>query len=205
MILPADLAKLVLQQKKTLACFSATKPKCFYRPGHDYSLQAGGWFELPPKTLKERITVESVRRCKTDEVDLRDAKRLGFRSRADFFERWDGSEDVWLVSFVLGVHTDTPRIPAAKFGANGDYTTTASQSLHGSSEEVGSTAHVRFAKEAQEGAQIARNSLYSGHIAKLQAVVQEMRSCSIEPRAHENLRGIERQVASLQRKLTAQV
>ncbi len=166
MIVPADLAKLILQGKKTMACFSATKPKCFYRPGHDYSLQAGGWFELPPKTLKERITVEVVRRCRTDEIDLRDAKRLGFRSRAAFFERWDGSDDVWLVSFVLGIHTDQPRLLAANPGSvqytakkgerwkisescdEGDYVSSPSRAAHGTAEEVSEAAQKRFALEA---------------------------------------------------------
>ncbi len=149
MIVPADLAKLILQGKKTMACFSATKPKCFYRPGHDYSLQAGGWFELPPKTLKERITVEVVRRCRTDEIDLRDAKRLGFRSRADFFERWDGSDDVWLVGFVLGVHTDQPRLLARRCGTHsGDYVSSPSQALPATAEEVSAGMQQRFAAEA---------------------------------------------------------
>ncbi len=197
MIFHPDLAKLILQGRKS-ATIRSRSGKCPYKPGHDYALQAG------KRTLEQRVTIQDVKPMTIPELDLPTARKLGFRTRTELYERWNGSGDIWLITFVLGVHTDEPRIPAAKFGAHGDYVAAASQSLHGSSEEVGSTAQIRFAREAQEGAQIARNGAYSGHIAKLQAVVQEMRAVS-EPRAHQNLRGIERQVAALQRRLTAQV
>ncbi len=149
MILPPDLAKKALEGRVTMACFSKKTPKCAYKTGHDYALQSG-------KRQVGRLTVFAIKQIKLENLDLRDAKRLGFRTRTDFFERWKGSSEVWLIHFTLGVHTDPTRIPAAKFGSSGDYVSSVARGLHGCDGEVPESDQRRFATEAVASYQITQ-------------------------------------------------
>ncbi len=141
-ILPADLAKKALEGRVSMACLSRTKAKCAFKPGHDYALQSG------KHTFQERLTVTEVKASTTAELTLQDARKLGFRTRTDFYERWKGQETIWLIRFVMGVHVDTPRLLAKRCGTHsGDYVSSASQALPETSEEVSAHMQTRFASE----------------------------------------------------------
>ncbi len=149
MILPPDLAKKALEGRVSMACFSRKTPRCAYRIGHDYALQSG-------KRTVGRLTVLEVRESTTSSLDLNDARRMGFRTRTDFFERWKGCEDIWLIRFTLGVHTDEPRLLCAQLGTSeGDYTKTPSRSAHGAGEEITSALQTRYAVQGRENLAVA--------------------------------------------------
>ncbi len=138
MILPADLAKKALEGRVSMACLSRTKAKCAYRPGHDYALQSG-------KRTLGRLTVLDVKASTTADLGLQDARKLGFRTRTDFYERWKGQQEIWLIRFVMGVHVDTPRLLAKRCGHS--YVAHPAMALPETSEEVSVETHKRFASE----------------------------------------------------------
>ncbi len=142
MNVPIDLAKKALEGRVSMACLSRTKAKCAYRTGHDYALQSG-------KRTLGRLTVLDVKASTTPDLTLQDARKLGFRTRTDFYERWKGQETIWLIRFVMGVHVDTPRLLAKRCGTHsGDYVSSASQALPETAEEVSSGLQSRYAAEA---------------------------------------------------------
>ncbi len=157
MLLPADLAKKALEGRVSMACLSRTKAKCAFKLGHDYALQSG-------KRTLGRLTVLDVKASTTQDLGLQDARKLGFRTRTDFYERWKGQETIWLIRFVMGIHTDEPRLLCAHIGTSeGDYTKTPSRSARGAGEEVSGAFQGRFAAEGEAnlalGRQIPRERL----------------------------------------------
>ncbi len=189
MVLPPDLAKKALEGRVSMACFSRKTPKCAYRTGHDYALQSG------KRTFEQRLTVLDVREATTSSLDLRDARKLGFRTRTDFFERWKGREDVWLVSFMLGVHTDTPRLLAKRCGTHaGDYVASASQALPETAEEVPEASQRRFAAEGVANLALS----HSIPRERLLAAVEEILPTARNAKDRKRLRSIEHQARQYQ-------
>ncbi len=189
MILPPDLAKKALEGRVTMACFSKKTPKCAYKTGHDYALQSG-------KRSVGRLTVLEVRDSTTSSLDLNDARRMGFRTRTDFYERWKGAEDVWLIRFIMGVHVDTPRLLAKRCGTHsGDYVSSASQALPETAEEVSSTTQRRFAAEG--AANLALNRQIPRE--RLVEAVEAMRQQAGNAKHRRRWRSIEHQLSMMDR------
>ncbi len=189
MIFPGDLAKLILQGRKS-ATIRSKQGKCPYKPGHDYALQAG------KRRLEQRVTVQDVKPTTVAELDLPTARKLGFRTRTELYERWNGSDDVWLITFVLGVHTDTPRLLAKKCGGHaGDYVSSASQALNETSEEVSAAVQSRFAAEAKVNLALA----HSVPREALLEAVEVMRRQTGNAKHRRRWRSIEHQLSMMQR------
>ncbi len=189
MILPPDLAKKALEGRVTMACFSRKTPKCAYKTGHDYALQSG------KRTFEQRLTVLEVREETTSSLDLNDARRMGFRTRTDFFERWKGREEIWLIRFMMGVHTDTPRLLAKRCGTHsGDYVSSASQALPETSEEVSEATQRRFAAEGE--ANLALNHQIPRE--RLLEAVKEILPTARNAKDRKRLRSIEHQARQYQ-------
>ncbi len=188
MILPADLAKKALEGRVSMACLSRTKAKCAFKPGHDYALQSG-------KRTLGRLTVLDVKASTTPDLTLQDARKLGFRTRTDFYERWKGQETIWLIRFVMGVHVDTPRLLAKRCGTHsGDYVSSASQALPETSEEVSESVQKRFALEAQ--ANLALNRQIPRE--RLIAAVKEILPAPRNAKDRKQMRSIEHETRRYQ-------
>jgi hypothetical protein len=207
-IFPADMAKLVLEGRKTLTIHAKYPDEacCRWKPGSSYSIQ------VSRRTSAERLTVTWVEARDLAAINIRELKRAGFKKTGEFRERWESSHPgwvwtdespVWLVSFLLGDHTNEPRLLAAHCGgASGDYVSTPSRALPGAGEEVPAAYQAKLASEASDGLRIARNARYGDSLLKLQTVINEMRSFRPEPIIAKQLRGIERQAKSMERNLT---
>lgn len=118
MIFKPELAKLILQGKKTQTrrvvkyTERGKTIECRYRAGCVYAVQPGrGSASLG------RLTVTEVREECLGDLSLPDARREGFRTRTEFVDYWtvlhgtyDPSLKVWVISFVKGDATDTPRL-----------------------------------------------------------------------------------------------
>ncbi len=188
MVLPPDLAKKALEGRVSMACFSRKTPRCAYRVGHDYALQSG-------KRTVGRLTVLEVRDGTTSSLDLNDARRMGFRTRTDFFERWKGRGDIWLIRFMMGVHTDTPRLLAKRCGTHaGDYVSSASQALPETAEEVPESAQRRFAAEGVANLALS----HSIPRERLLAAVEEILPTARNAKDRKRLRSIEHQAKQYQ-------
>lgn len=109
-----DALKLILSGRKTQIRQPAPGG-CPYHAGHSYALQSGA------VRHSERITVTQPPRLeKLGDASLRDIKREGYRTIAEWRSAWEalhGSYDphaqVWVISFVRGDHSeaaDTPRL-----------------------------------------------------------------------------------------------
>ena len=171
MILKPDVVKQILGGRRTMIRLPRRTNRCIYREGRAYTLKAS---QKAPASC--RITIVSV-------------------SEAVFED-----QPVWVVRFVKGDRTDAPRLLAARPG-RGDYTTVPALAMKSTGDEVSAATQVTYAKQAAEGLRTARNVLYDEHLARLQAVVSDIREFAVDPRVNENLRGIERQAKSLERKL----
>ena len=111
------------------------------------------------------------------------------------------NKPVWVLRFERGDLSDTPRLLAAKWSpTSGDYVTSPTRGMQSADEEVSATTQTKYATEARTGASIARNALYTEQIGRMRAAISVIREYAPDPRISDALRGVERQVASLERK-----
>jgi hypothetical protein len=108
-----------------------------------------------------KITIKEVRQERLGDLSLKDAKREGFTTTAEFFDYWktlygsvDKDQQVWVIAFALGDHTDTPRFLSARIGgAGGDYTTVAALGAQGEGEPLSETETEHYGKLAHAKAE----------------------------------------------------
>ncbi len=156
--------------------------------------------------INTHITILNVRTEPLGALDLRDARREGFRTTLEAREYWrsehkryDPSELVHVISFTLGDQTDSDRLPAARPGLPaGDYVSSAARALSGVGAEVSEHLQTKYADEASRGLSVARTARYEESRRSLLSVIAEIRSYTQDNvRAHDKLRGIERQLKAL--------
>lgn len=151
MIFRPELAKAILQRKKTQTRRLATAKTCRYRAGKSYAVQPGRG-----KTAVCRITITDVRLEALGEITLKDARKEGFVTTDEFRDYWaslygrfDPDLMVWVLSFQFGDQTDTPRLLAARPGApHGDYVSNPHLSLRDEQEAVSAAETERYGKLA---------------------------------------------------------
>jgi hypothetical protein len=158
-VFAADQAKLLLEGRKHLTIRSKNEPNCRFKVGKCYTIQSGR------RTKSEVLTILSIEERMLGDIDLKDLRRAGFRTgsyqeaTSSFREWWDkrhpsmiyGDEcPVWLIGFVLGDFSDSPRYPAARISTAGAYTESAFRALNGSGDEVSEAIQGRFAAEADQ-------------------------------------------------------
>jgi uncharacterized protein YhfF len=117
-IFSPELAKLIVQGKKTQTRRVAAGRDCRYKPGRSYAVQPGRG-----QKAVTRITVQAVRVEPLGALTLKDAKREGFRTTQEFRDHWQrlhGSYNpdlaVFVISFALGDLEDRPQLLAARPG-----------------------------------------------------------------------------------------
>jgi hypothetical protein len=197
-----EMVDLILAGKKR----EDWRERCRLREGRSYVLQSGC------VTKDERITITKIEPwIELGSMTLRQAKRAGYKTTLEARDHWremHGSYDpalrVFVISFTLGDHTDTPRLLAARPGApHGDYVDSSARALKGEPEAIPATLQARYAGEARQTSRIIANGSLSALLERHQAVVTEIRKHATDPRVNENLRGLERQTASMRKKLSA--
>jgi hypothetical protein len=202
MIFKPDMVDLIKQGKKR----QERRETCHVRPGRSYGVQAG----RQPATV--RITVITVAQQQLGAVTLKDARREGFRSTQEFRDYWrsthkgylDPDQQVWVISFILGDHTDQPRLLAARPGApHGDYVHTSARAMRGEPEAIPASLQATYAKESENTFKAATNGHLETHVQRLHAVIKEIRTHANDPRANDQLRGLERQAKAFERKYSA--
>jgi hypothetical protein len=152
LIFHPKMAQKVKAGLKTQTRRKVNENECRYRAGRVYSIQTGRG-----KPASGHITITEVRQEQLGDITLRDARREGFRTTADFkaywlelHGKWQQEQPVWVISFVLGDQTDRPRLLAARFDPHhGDYVDFLSRALSGSSEEVAEPILKVYAKEGE--------------------------------------------------------
>jgi hypothetical protein len=195
---------------------------CRFKPGKAPLVKRTADSEL-------RITITEVRQERLGDISLRDVKAEGWHTTAEFREDWierygehDADQLVHVVSFIKGTHTDEPRIPAARPGAvawtakkgerwkmargegHGDYVSTASQGLTGCDEEVRPEVLAIYQARSSEGLRTQRNGRLSAQCERLRAAIAEIRRFAPDPSlVNKQLRSLEHQLASLERRLAA--
>lgn len=148
--------------------------ECFYKPGRAYKVSSS-----THRAATFQITITGVDRSRLDAMTLRDARREGFRTTADFMEHWRDKHlarlcapdtPIWVLSFVLGDQTDRPRFLAARPGPpHGDYVDSTARALKESAEEVSEAAQGRYAANAALEREIILGERRSGLQAALRA------------------------------------
>ncbi len=83
MIFKPELARLIMQGKKTATRRPANGVPCRYKPGVDYAIQPGRG-----KSAVGRINVVDVERQQLGDLTYREALAEGFRTTADFARYW---------------------------------------------------------------------------------------------------------------------
>src|SRR5450631_2735381 len=106
MILKAEIIKQIQTGKRSMIRLPVKEKTCKYRPGRVYEVKEG---QKAP--IKLHITITDIRQEQHDD-------RL-----------------VWVLRFQKGDHTDSDRLPAARFGPSGDYVSTTARALQGSAAE----------------------------------------------------------------------
>ncbi len=192
MIFGLEMYRAVLAGKKT----QTRRFKCRYEPGKSYALQPGRG-----KEAKHRITITEVRQERLGDITLRDARKEGFRTTQDFrdywtklYQRFNPDAEIYVISFELGDTTDAPRLLGRHPGH--DYVSSTAQALPNTAEEISAHTQAIYTKESEQGLRIARMARYEASRAQLIAAINEIRPYASQ-RANDKLRGIERQVRSL--------
>ncbi len=188
------MAKLILAGRKTQTRRRSSR----YVVGKSYALQTGRG-----KPATSRITITDVRQEPLGAITLRDARREGFRTTADFKAYWaelhgsfNPDETVHVVSFVLGDLTDTPRLLAGHPGGpEGDYVSSPLRALNETSEEVSSAVQGRFAAEGKVNLALA----HSVPRERLLEAVEAMRRQTGNAKHRRRWRSIEHQLSMMQR------
>lgn len=153
MIFRTELAKLIVQQRKSQTRRVVTSTTCRYEIGKSYAVQPGRG-----KPAICRITITDIRQERLGQITLRDAKREGFVTTQEFFDYWaelyggvDREQRVWVISFVIGDQTDRPRLLAARPGPpHGDYTHEPRLAARAEPEPVSDRDLQRFAERARQ-------------------------------------------------------
>jgi hypothetical protein len=207
MIFRPELAKKIAAGEKTMTRRPVKdgEKDCRYKPNRVYAVQPGRG-----RPANSQITVTEVREERLGDLSLRDAKREGFRTTQAFVDYWsalyghyDAEQLVWVISFVKGDATDTPRLLAARPGGpGGDYTANPARAAKGEPEAVSASLQEKFSQRAREQHTATKRGDWREQRDRLMAVVREIRAHAVDPKAAGNLRGIERQIASLDRKMS---
>lgn len=150
MIFDRDLARKVLHGQKTQARrIVVANMDCRYQPGRSYAIQPG-----TNKASIGRLLVTDLRTEPLGDLTFDDARREGFRTRDEFFERWgsryrkvDKEQPVWVITFKLD-DRETVRL-LHKFSERG-YTTERHEAMEDESEGVDAKTLERFAKDNAE-------------------------------------------------------
>jgi hypothetical protein len=180
--------------------------ECAWKLNRAYKAQASH------RAATLEITMIGIERSTLEAMTLRDAKREGFRTsdeyRAHWSElhgKWNPKTRVWVLSFVAGDHTDRPRLLAARPGPpHGDYVTEPARALTGSAEEVDKGTQAVYSQRGLEGLQMAHSGVLSSQCDRLRAAIAGIREFAPNPSVVDGqLRGLERQLASLERRLAA--
>jgi hypothetical protein len=198
-----ELARKIKEGKKTQTR-RVVKGECRYKPGRSYALQTGRG-----KKASERITVMEVRQEKLEEITLRDARREGFRTTADFKDYWtdlhgsfEPEQLVHVISFELGDHTDTPRLLAARPGApHGDYVSVAALALRGSAEEPSSLWQRKWSSEARIAESEASRHLWDEKRQKALDAIAAIAEFAETPEQLRSFKAAERTIRTAVRKI----
>ena len=153
MIFRPELAKLILQGKKTQTRRPMKQATCRYQAGKSYALQPGRG-----KLAAGRITITEVRQEFLGDLSLKDAKREGFVTTDEFFDYWRGLYGsanpvlrVWVISFQLGDRTDVPRLLAPTAGGfRGDYTSLPYRAMRDAGEALSDAELEKYSGSARE-------------------------------------------------------
>ena len=206
MIFKPELAKKVSAGAKTVTrrIIKDGERECRYKPNRVYALQSGRG-----KPSIGQITVMDVCKQRLGEITYKDARKEGFRTTDEFRAYWttlhgiyDQDQFVWVISFVKGDVTDRPRLLNARPGPpSGDYTDNPARAIRHEAEAVSATSIATFVKDGEANHAKSQRSDWRAQRTRLLAVIAEIRTYAHDPRVDNNLRGIERQVASLDRKI----
>lgn len=167
-----EMVKAILSGKKSQTRrIGAT---CRYQPGRSYAVQPG---RGKPASL--RITITDVRQEQLGEISLKDAKREGFHTTDEFREYWEDLHHgwtptllVWVLTFVKGEHTDSPRLLAMRPGPpHGDYTSVPALSMRGEQEAVPATIQKSYSREAFERDSARRAALRKRALTAVEQII----------------------------------
>jgi hypothetical protein len=189
MIVPLDVLRHVKEGKVSL--FKRKGPTCSYDVGRVYGLQHE---RKKPPNIHVTITFKEQR--ESGSLNLREARRLGFRTTADMIAatpRYDPAELIWLLGFEVGDLTDSDRLPAARFGPAGDYVSSAARALSGVGSEVSEATQKRYA--AQSEATYAQ--ILSDKRKRALDAIADVQEYATSPRERKRLRAAANQIRAL--------
>jgi hypothetical protein len=174
MIFKPDMVDLIKQGKKR----QERRESCRVQPGRSYAVQSS----RQPATA--RITIITVAQQQLGAVTLKDARREGFRNTQEFRDYWrethksylNPDQYIWVITFILGDHTDQPRLLAARPGApHGDYVSTPARAMRGEPEAIPASLHVQYARESENTFKTATNGHLETHVQRLHTVISDIR------------------------------
>ena len=154
MVFTPEAVRRIAQGKQTMTRRLVKSSSCPQKVGRVYQAQPG-W----ARKGIHHITITDVCRERLGDISLPDARREGFRTRADFFEDWakqrtlDHDEMVWVISFVLGDQADRPRLLAKRPAApDGDYVREPYRAMRNEPEAVSAQEQERQTHRAADRA-----------------------------------------------------
>jgi hypothetical protein len=204
-IVPLETARLIREGRKTQMRWPADLP-CPLKAGHVYAVQSGA-----QQKAVCRITVAQVPPVKGQlrDMELRDVRAEGYRTTDEFKDFWtraygtyDSNREVWIVCFSLGDATHRPRLLTARSGTSlGDYTDIPARAMRGEGESPDESTLKSFTREGREQDTRRAIGAWRNHRKTLQAAIADTRDCLPPGVRDEEVRGMERLLRSLDRKV----
>ena len=184
-VLPVDVVKRIRSGKQSQLRFPHRGP-CKLKIGKAYAVKTAR-----DKPAVFSITVLAISEQFMAELTLKDARRCGYRSTAEYWDDHPSSLNTVLntlvdvVDFDLGDTTDKPRLLAARSG-RGDYVTSTARAMHGSGEEVSADIQDRYAMQGRELHELTIQQLQYG----LSKAVEDYLPHASSPAQHKRLKTI---------------
>ena len=204
MIIPTDLLNLIKAGKKTMHRTPTrdNEPTCRYQAGRAYAVQPSAG---QPADIKITI-IDQPRQARLGDITAHEARREGYRHQREYLDAWrtrhghlDLDQPVWVLAFVLGDQTDTPRLLAANPGGQrNDYVTQPARAMKGEPEAIPAMLADQYSREAHGRDTARTTSGLRERADRILTTVAEIRSIDgIDKNTDSKLRAVERNIRSI--------
>lgn len=224
MIFKPELYRAILRGEKTITRRPIRNGQpCRYKPGRTYAIQPG----RGQPSNGNRIHIHDVDQAFLGDITYEDARREGFKTRAEFCDYWMRLHDrtwrtqtqdeapgeaeildrfderhantpVWVIRFE---YTEPQDRFLADRHARANYTTNRHQALDSDAPVVDDATLDRFVKENHEKPKVAQLDVWRDSRSRLEAEIRHLEQADLGRDVSTTIRALRRQLDRLDQKI----